>query len=85
MIAMPQTNQDDALQAADRVRRLIGGTPVYVEGQALNVTTSAGVAEAQPGDKLRDVFKRADEALYRAKKAGRDQVMVAQPKNKQAA
>ncbi len=72
MIAMPDTKEDEAILAADRVRDFIGGTPVYVEGQALNITTSAGVAEVMPGEKLRDVFKRADEALYRAKTNGRN-------------
>jgi len=80
MIAMPDTDQAAALQAADRVRGLIGGTPVFVDGQALNVTTSAGVAQVRPGEKLRDVFKRADEALYRAKQEGRNKVIGAQIK-----
>ena len=74
MIAMPSTNEGDAILAADRIRSLIGGTPVFVEGQALSVTVSVGVAEVQPGESLRDVFKRADSALYRAKKQGRNQV-----------
>ena len=74
MIAMPNTEQEDAMLAADRIRALIGGTPVYVEGQALSVTLSAGVAEVLPGEKLREVFKRADSALYKAKNLGRNQV-----------
>lgn len=80
MIAMPKTTQEEAIKAADRIRHLIGGTPVYVEGQALNITTSAGVAEVRVGEKLRDVFKRADEALYRAKKQGRNCVLGAEIK-----
>lgn len=77
IIAMPDTNQEEALKAADRVRALIGGTPVHVDGEALQITTSAGVAEVRPGEKLRDVFKRADDALYRAKQQGRNKVMPA--------
>ncbi len=77
MVAMPDTEQDEALQAADRIRALIGGTPIYVEGQALSVTLSAGIAEVTPGEKLRDVFKRADSALYKAKQAGRNRVLGA--------
>ena len=80
MIAMPETEQEAAVQAADRVRRLIGGTPVYVGGQALDITTSAGVAQVRKGEKLRDVFKRADESLYKAKKAGRNKVLCAEIK-----
>ena len=80
MIAMPSTNQADALIAADRVRDLIAGTPIYVDGQALHITTSAGVAEVEKGEQLRDVFRRADAALYKAKQAGRNQVLGATQK-----
>ena len=75
IIAMPKTNGRDALRAAERIRSLVGGTPVYVDGQAHIITTSAGVAEVQPGEKLRDVFKRADAALYKAKQQGRNKVL----------
>ena len=78
IIAMPKTKGKDALLAAERVRGLVGGTPVYVDGQAHIITTSAGVAEVQPGEKLRDVFKRADAALYKAKQMGRNRVMSAE-------
>lgn len=78
MIAMPETTADEALVAADRVRALIAGTPVFVDGEALQVTTSVGVAEVEPGENLRDVFKRADDALYKAKQAGRNKAFPAQ-------
>jgi len=78
MIAMPETTAEEALIAADRVRALIAGTPVFVDGEALQVTTSVGVAEVEPGETLRDVFKRADEALYKAKQAGRNRAIPAQ-------
>lgn len=85
MIAMPKTSEKEALLAADRVRELIAGTPVYVDGQALHVTTSAGVAEVQQGEQLRDVFRRADDALYKAKQGGRNQVVSATASHPQAA
>ena len=74
---MPDTTGKEALLAADRVRALIAGTPVFVDGEALQVTTSVGVAEVQPGEGLRDVFKRADDALYKAKSAGRNRAIPA--------
>jgi len=44
------------------------------------VTVSVGVAVAQsPDETAQDVLARADQALYRAKNAGRDQVMLAEP------
>jgi two-component system cell cycle response regulator len=78
MIAMPDTKVEDALIAADRVRALIAGTPIFVDGEALQVTTSVGVAEVEPGESLRDVFKRADDALYKAKQGGRNKALPAQ-------
>ena len=43
----------------------------------LPYTFSAGVAAALPGDDVADVVRRADDALYAAKTAGRDQLVVA--------
>jgi PleD family two-component response regulator len=43
----------------------------------LHITTSAGVAQVAKGEQLRDVFRRADDALYKAKQAGRNQVKEA--------
>jgi len=77
MIAMPNTKVDEALIAADRVRSLIAGTPIFVDGEALQITTSVGVAQAEDGENLRDVFKRADDALYKAKESGRNKALPA--------
>ncbi len=77
MIAMPETKADEALVAADRVRALIAGTPVFVDGEALQITTSVGVAEVESGENLRAVFKRADDALYKAKQSGRNKALPA--------
>ncbi|WP_017931735.1 PleD family two-component system response regulator [Robiginitomaculum antarcticum] len=80
LIAMPGATADEATAAADRIRGLISGTPIFIDGAALKVSVSAGIAEAQKGEKVREIFKRADDALYAAKKAGRDQVMQSQVK-----
>ncbi|MCF6302752.1 MAG: PleD family two-component system response regulator [Devosiaceae bacterium] len=81
LIAMPDTDQEAAVIAADRIRSLIGGTPITVGDQGFSIAVSAGIAEAQKGDKFRDVFKRADTALYQAKHSGRNQVCGAGEKN----
>ena len=77
MIAMPDTTEAEAHRAAERVRAFIAGTPVFVDGQALSVTLSAGIAEVEVGEQLRDVFRRADAALYASKREGRNRVSVA--------
>lgn len=52
-------------------RFLLDDTPV-------NVTLSIGIAEACPGDTEETLIKRADDALYRVKKVGRNNVMFAE-------
>jgi PleD family two-component response regulator len=42
----------------------------------LTVTTSAGLAVAQPDETVTQLISRADNALYRAKNAGRDRICV---------
>ena len=74
MVALPGAALPEAEQAAERLRRSIGTSPIILDGQALRVTASVGVAQVREGERLRDIFKRADAALYRAKHAGRDRV-----------
>ncbi len=61
--------------SADRLLQAIRAADF---GAADGVTASIGVAEARGADTLRDVQERADQALYRAKKDGRDRVRTAQ-------
>lgn len=77
VVAMPDTMAGEAKIAADRIRALISGTPIYLDGQALSVSVSAGISESLPGEAARLMFKRADEALYKAKLGGRDRVETA--------
>ena len=44
------------------------------------VTVSAGIAQAEPGETVQALYARADEALYEAKRTGRDRVCVATPR-----
>ncbi|MCD8140784.1 MAG: diguanylate cyclase [Planctomycetaceae bacterium] len=68
--------------AAERIRAVIATNPVKVDGRRLPVTASFGVVEVPPGcagtGNIMDAAMRiADEALYEAKAAGRNRVMVA--------
>ena len=80
LVAMPKTNQEAALIAADRVRALISGTPIMANGQDFHITISAGVSEVLKGERFQDAFKRSDDALYRAKRTGRNRVVGANQK-----
>jgi diguanylate cyclase (GGDEF)-like protein len=84
VILLPGTEVDAATKLAERVRAAIAGSPISLpNGEAVTITASIGIAEACPrpddedlktlGDSL---LARADVALYAAKSAGRDRVMV---------
>lgn len=61
-----------ARTAADRARAAISAATLRYEGRELRVTASAGIAELQPGEDQAALIKRADAALYAAKKGGRN-------------
>lgn len=61
-----------AIPYCERARQAIAGTKTRTSGQELRVTTSAGVAQFLPGETEVEILRRADEALYASKKAGRN-------------
>ncbi|UBV42407.1 GGDEF domain-containing protein [Deinococcus taeanensis] len=63
-----------AQHVAQRLRELLKQAPHL---QAGVITVSCGVAQALPGERLEDLLRRADEAMYGAKRAGRDTVTTA--------
>lgn len=74
-ILLPETGIDQAKETAERIRRAVAETEVPVNDQALAVTASFGVAERLPSDaEIGTILARADNALYRAKDAGRNRV-----------
>lgn len=74
-IVLPGTPLMDACRRAEELRSRIERMVTPVRG--LRVTVSLGVAEIQPGEVLDECLKRCDQALYRAKDAGRNAVVAA--------
>ncbi|MBI1251039.1 MAG: PleD family two-component system response regulator [Alphaproteobacteria bacterium] len=76
-IVMPGITGDSACIAAERIRRQVAGAPFIVGGgEMLDVTVSIGVAASEGRDETPDsLIKRADEALYEAKRSGRNRVI----------
>lgn len=76
VVTLPETNHDDALVIAERIRRQVQLHEFDGQLKQLQVTVSIGVATF-PADfiaSLDDLLREADEALYRAKASGRNRV-----------
>lgn len=84
LILLPDTTCDTALEIAERVRKRIEGMRCRYDGQTIDVTVSVGVAEWDGAATLDDLIRCADDALYRAKGAGRNQVLRSSSKGSTA-
>lgn len=77
VILLSATDLPSARLTAERIRMMIEQKPVNKLGVRLNVSASIGITEWQRGELPSSLFHRADQALYAAKEAGRNQVKVA--------
>ncbi|NPA53452.1 MAG: diguanylate cyclase [Aquificae bacterium] len=76
-ILLPGVEIKDAKNVAERLRRIIENREVKLEdGKAVRVTASFGVTQVKMGDTVKSFLRRADEALYKAKKNGKNRVEV---------
>jgi two-component system cell cycle response regulator len=79
VIVMPETDMAVATIVAERLRRRIASEPFPIKqgGSAINVTISIGIATLDAiDDNAANILKRADQALYRAKRDGRNRVVA---------
>lgn len=75
VVLLPNTNLKQGFEIAERLRKLVEKHDFIYEEQVLPVTASIGVADYREGINTgTDLFKRADEAVYVSKDAGRNQV-----------
>ena len=79
-IILPMTKLDEAFTAAERIRKAIAGMTIDYEGKPISVTMSFGVAAlgSQPME-VDGLLKMADEALYEAKRTGRNRCCQFRP------
>jgi len=72
LVALPQTGLAHAVEVAHRIRDRVAEASL-----PFPLTISVGIAAGHPSmDRAEQVFERADQALYRAKAAGRDRIVV---------
>jgi diguanylate cyclase (GGDEF)-like protein len=77
IIVLKNTSLSTAMSVAERIREHISTGPVSLHDTKIKTTISIGVAVVHPGDEADDIVKRADQALYEAKSAGRNCVKSA--------
>jgi diguanylate cyclase len=71
---MPDTSPINGAQLLDTLRASIEACPFHFKGERVTITISIGFTAFKPGEHSDLVLKRADQALYRAKNAGRNRV-----------
>ncbi len=73
VVVLPRADQARTLQLAERIHHIVRTHPFKEAGQ---ITCSLGVITYRPGETLHEGIKRCDDALYSAKRSGRDRVVV---------
>ncbi|KAF0130774.1 MAG: two-component system cell cycle response regulator [Xanthobacteraceae bacterium] len=79
VVVMPDTDAGVASIVAERIRNRVASEPfaIHKGARAIDVTVSIGMAQRLAGDADADtILKRADQALYRAKRDGRNRVVL---------
>jgi len=79
VIIMPDTELERAYQVGERLRACVAAEPFQISSDlAIRVTISVGIATLEGGDDTPQmIYKRADQALYAAKRSGRNRVRAA--------
>jgi two-component system, cell cycle response regulator len=68
---------NDAVEHAESLRETVGELAVGAGNNTIRITCSIGAAEWEPGDTIDSLLRRADIALYEAKRSGRNRVIAA--------
>ena len=76
-LLLTESDLADAFDIAQELRRSVERLKIFDGDKPVAVTCSVGVAEWEPGDTIDILLRRADMALYEAKRTGRNKVVVA--------
>ena len=75
VILMPDTTLEDGIEAMTRLQRELTKKFFLSDMEKVLITFSAGVAQLEPEEDGLEAVKRADKAMYRAKRAGKNRVV----------
>ncbi|MBA2780160.1 biofilm regulation diguanylate cyclase SiaD [Billgrantia kenyensis] len=75
LLLLVDTDRNEASTIVERLRSRLSKVTVRTGQQTISVTVSAGLSQHRPGDPHHLTVKRADQALLKAKRAGRDRIL----------
>ncbi|MDD1506364.1 GGDEF domain-containing protein [Pseudomonas sp. CNPSo 3701] len=76
VLLIPSTPMDGGLKLLDTLRAAIENCPFHFKGERVTITLSGGISAFSSAERSEQVFERADQALYRAKRGGRNRIEV---------
>ncbi|KIQ05359.1 MULTISPECIES: GGDEF domain-containing protein [Pseudomonas] len=74
VLLIPSTPMDGGLKLLDTLRTAIKSCPFHFKGERVTITLSGGISAFSAAERSEQVFERADQALYRAKRSGRNRI-----------
>jgi diguanylate cyclase (GGDEF)-like protein len=77
LLMLPDSGEPEARAVVERIRARVGALAVEGMADGHRISFSAGLTARRGGEALADTVNRADKALYQAKSAGRDRVVLA--------
>lgn len=77
LILAPGCGENDLTRQAERLRAAVAASPFEIDGCAVSLTVSIGASSVEPGARVSsiDLIRAADDALYEAKRTGRNRVV----------
>ncbi len=76
-LILPETSAQNAMVLAERIRLRVGELLFHEKGNAIRTSISGGIASFPPHADSEMILEKADQALYRAKSAGRNRIELA--------
>jgi diguanylate cyclase len=76
VVLLPATAVDEGQQILTRLQRSLSGGLFMHEQKKVFVTFSAGVTRYRAGERIEDALERADQALYEAKRTGKNRTCI---------
>lgn len=77
VVLLPNTSMEEGEPLIQALRAAIEACPFHFKGERVTITCSAGLTAFQTGEGSKQAFERADQALYRAKRGGRNRIELA--------